>query len=62
MPCYLCNEPRVEYFGYFCEGCLKYQNLCKLYKPEVVHSLLDKVLLVDKSRIVRKLDIKVNKD
>ena len=55
-PCYLCSNEREDYFGYFCPGCLKYQNLCQLYKPAVVHNLLEKALLINEGRIEAKVE------
>jgi len=60
MPCYLCGQPRKEYFGYFCEGCCKYKALCSLYKPQVVHHLLEKALLINEGRIENKLEKQLN--
>lgn len=56
MSCYLCGTPRAEYLAYFCPGCIKYQNLCELYSPQVVHNLLEKALLVNENKIEGKLD------
>lgn len=55
-PCYLCSNEREDYFGYFCSGCLKYQNLCQLYTPTVVHNLLEKALLINEGRIEQKVE------
>jgi hypothetical protein len=56
MPCYLCGEPRISYLGYFCVGCSKYQNLCELYSPSVVHNLLEKALLINETKIEAKVE------
>lgn len=56
MSCYLCGEPRISYLGYFCIGCSKYQNLCELYSPSVVHNLLEKALLINETKIEAKVE------
>lgn len=55
-PCYLCSNEREAYFGYFCAGCCKYQNLCELYTPSVVHNLLEKALLINEGKIEAKVE------
>lgn len=60
MTCYLCGKPRQTYLAYFCEGCEKYQNLCKLYSPDTIHTLLDKILLVNESKLDSKLQRQIN--
>jgi hypothetical protein len=60
MSCYLCGNPRQDYFGYFCVGCQKYQYLCNLYSPTLIHNLLDKILLVNESKLESKLQRQLN--
>lgn len=44
MACYLCNEPRESYLGYFCEDCSKLKRTINLYGKRV-HEIVEEVLI-----------------
>jgi len=44
MSCYLCNESREFYIGYFCRDCNKLKRTISLYGKRV-HDIVDEVLI-----------------
>ena len=44
MTCYLCEEPREFYIGYFCRDCSQLKRTINLYGKRV-HEVVDEVLI-----------------
>ncbi len=58
MTCYLCNQPKQSWGGYFCKDCNNLKHLMSLYSPETIHDLVTKCLLVNEDKI----ESRVNKN
>jgi hypothetical protein len=59
--CVLCRtNPRLEYLGNFCEQCGKIKVLMDVYSPSVVHTLIERTLVVNDEHANKRLSRNIN--